>query len=143
MNLSSNGFTLLEALLGLAAFSMMAALLPLSVQVISNIDDIKPRLQAMEWEIFSTQIKKEIRMSEKIEPMTNRLVLTKDSESILYEQYENKLRRKVNGTGNEVLLQNVNHVQFDKIKNGVLIKVEDIWRNHYSFEVQTFIQLGS
>lgn len=143
MNFWSSGFTLMEALLGLAAFCMMAALLPLSIQVVSRVDDVQPRIQEMEWEVFSSQVKKEIRMSEKIEPQTNRLLLTKDSELILYEQYGTKLRRRVNGTGNEVLLQNVNNVQFESIKNGVRINVKDIWSNDYSFSVQSFIQLGS
>ncbi|WP_442594882.1 competence type IV pilus minor pilin ComGF [Neobacillus sp. D3-1R] len=143
VNFWSNGFTLVEAMLGLAAFCMMAAFLPLSIQVIDRENDSVTRLQAMEWEIFSSQVKKEIRMSEKIDAMSNRLLLTKDSDLISYEQYGTKLRRRVNGTGNEVLLQNVNQVQFEKMKNGVLIKVEDIWNKSYSFSVQAFIQIGN
>lgn len=143
MNIGSNGFTLLEAILGLAAFCLMASLLPISIQVVNKVDQTEIRLQAMEWEVFSSQVKKEIRMSKQISVLSNSISFKKDADSILYEKYGTKLRRRVNGAGHEVLLQNVNNVQFEKINNGVLIKVEDIWNNVYSLSARSFINGGN
>jgi competence protein ComGF len=143
VNIGSNGFTLLEALLGLAAFCLMAALLPISIQVVNRVDQTEVRLQAMEWEIFSSQVKKEIRMGQQIKVLSNSLSFKKDADSILYEKYGTKLRRRVNGVGHEVLLQNVNSVQFEKFNNRVVIKVEDTWSNGYSLTAQAFINGGN
>jgi competence protein ComGF len=139
VNFWNSGFTLTEALLGLAAFCLLAALLPLSFQVFSKVDQGSSRLQTMQWEVFSSQIKKEIRMSQKINPQVNRLFLTRDSDLILYEKSGTNVRRRVNLTGNEILLQNIKSIQFDSIKNGTIVKVEDIWSKKYSFTTRSFI----
>jgi competence protein ComGF len=139
VNFWNSGFTLMEALMGLAAFCMLAAILPISFQVFSKVDQGNSRLQAMQWEVFSSQIRKEIRMSQKINPQVNRLFLTRDSDSILYEKSGTNVRRRVNLTGNEILLQNVKSIQFDSIKNGTIVMVVDIWNKKYSFTTRSFI----
>jgi competence protein ComGF len=139
VNFWNSGFTIAEALLGLAAFCLLAALLPLSFQVFSKVDQGNSRLQTMQWEVFSSQIKKEIRMSQKINPQDNRLFLTRESDSILYEKFGTNVRRRVNLTGNEILLQNVKTIQFESIKNGIIIKVVDIWNKNYSFSTRSYI----
>jgi competence protein ComGF len=139
VNFWSNGFTIAEALLGLAAFCLFAALLPLSFQVFSKVDHGDSRLQTMQWEVFSSQIKKEIRMSQKINPQVNKLLLTRETDSILYEKFGTNVRRRVNLTGNEILLQNVKSIRFDSIKNGTTVEVEDIWSKKYSFTTRSFI----
>lgn len=78
-------------------------------------------------------------MSQKINPQVNKLFLTRDSDSILYEKFGTNVRRRVNLTGNEILLQNVKSIQFDSIKNGTIVKVEDIWSKKYSFTTRSFI----
>jgi competence protein ComGF len=139
VNFWNSGFTLVEALLGLAAFCLLAALLPISFQVLNKVEQGNSRLQTMQWEVFSSQIKKEIRMSQKINPQVNRLFLTRDSDSILYEKFGTNVRRRVNLTGNEILLQNVKNIRFDSIKNGTIVEVEDIWNKKYSFTTRAYI----
>jgi competence protein ComGF len=139
VNFWNSGFTLVEALLGLAAFCLLAALLPVSFQVFSKVDQGNSRLQTMQWEVFSSQVKKEIRMSQKINPQVNKLFLTRETDSILYEKFGTNVRRRVNLTGNEILLQNVKSIQFDSIKNGTIVKVEDIWSRKYSFTTRSYI----
>ncbi|CAG9609353.1 competence type IV pilus minor pilin ComGF [Pseudoneobacillus rhizosphaerae] len=139
VNFWNSGFTLAESLMGLAAFCLLAALLPLSFQVFSKVDQGNSRLQTMQWEVFSSQIKKEIRMSQKINPQVNKLLLTRDTDSILYEKFGTNVRRRVNLTGNEILLQNVKSIQFDYIKNGTIVMVEDIWSKKYSFTTRSYI----
>ncbi|MFD2446041.1 competence type IV pilus minor pilin ComGF [Bacillus sp. CGMCC 1.16607] len=139
VNIGNKGFTLLEAILGLAAFCLMAALFPFTMQIINGITETESRLQKMEWEVFSSQIKKEIRTSDKIQINSNFISLTKDVASVTYEQYGTKLRRRVNGAGHEIILQNVKNVSFTQVKNGVFILVKDIWNNNYSLTARLFI----
>jgi competence protein ComGF len=143
VNIGNKGYTLMEALLGLAAFCLIAVLIPLSFHVLSGVNLVNSRHQAMQWEVFSSQIKKEIRMSQRIDPQINRLLLTKDTVTITYELSGSNLRRRVNFTGNEILLQNVKSVRFESLKNGVVIKVEDIWDRNYIFSARSYLNLGN
>ena len=101
-------------------------------QIILNNKDSEKSLQAMEWEVFSSQIKKEIRLSTRAELISNRLILTKDSETIQYEKYGSSLRRRVNSTGHEIILQNVSQNSFTIINNTVKIDVTDLWGRKYA-----------
>jgi competence protein ComGF len=101
------------------------------------------RLQEMEWDIFSSQIKKEIRMSTKVQVVNNRLILTEDMGSITIEKYENILRRRVNNTGHEVLLQNIAEVNFTLLPNTVRIALKDLNQREYMINVPSFLNWSS
>jgi competence protein ComGF len=101
------------------------------------------RLQEMEWDIFSSQIKKEIRMSTKVQVVNNRLILTEDMGSITIEKYENILRRRVNNTGHEVLLQNIAEVNFTLLPNTVRIAIKDLNQREYMINVPSFLNWSS
>jgi competence protein ComGF len=97
------------------------------------------RLQEMEWDVFSSQIKKEIRMSTKGQVVNNRLILTEDIGSVTFEKYDNILRRRVNNTGHEVLLQNVAEVNFTLLPNTVSVEVKDLNQIEHIVNVATFL----
>lgn len=101
-------------------------------QIILNNKDTEATLQAMEWDVFSSQVKKEIRLSTRAEVISNRLILTKDTETIQYEMYGSNLRRRVNSTGHEILLQNVSQYSFAILNNAVKIDVTDLWGRNYT-----------
>jgi len=101
-------------------------------QIILNNKDTEATLQAMEWDVFSSQVKKEVRLSTRAEVISNRLILTKDTETIQYEMYGSNLRRRVNSTGHEILLQNVSQYSFAILNNAVKIDVTDLWGRKYS-----------
>lgn len=96
----------------------------------------------MEWDVFSSQIKKEIRMSTKGQVVNNRLILTEDIGSVTFEKYENILRRRVNNTGHEVLLQNVAEVNFTLLPNTVRVEVKDLNQIEHIVNVATFLNWG-
>ena len=64
--------------------------------------------------------------------MSNRLLLTKSTDTVLYEKYESSLRRRVNSTGHEIVLQNVAAYSFSLIKNAVKLTVKDLRGKEYS-----------
>ncbi len=94
----------------------------------------------MEWDVFSSQVKKEIRISSKAEVISGGLVLTNNNDTINYEKYGSNIRRRVNSSGHETLLQNVSSVTFTRINNSVKIIVKDVWGKEYNVVVQSYIE---
>lgn len=130
--LSEDAFTLIEVLISFSIFTTIIFFMTPVFQIILNNKDTEAILQSMEWNVFSSQVKKEIRLSSRIEVISNRLILTKDTETIQYEKYGSNLRRRVNSTGHEILLQNVSQYSFAILNNAVKIDVTDLWGRKYS-----------
>jgi competence protein ComGF len=138
-NRSEGAFTLLEVLFAFSIFTIIVFFISPVFHIILNNKISEARVQEMEWEVFCSQIKKEIRMGSRPDVVSGRLVFSKNNETILYEKYGNNLRRRVNSTGHEILLQNVSEITFVLIKNAVKINAKDIWGNEYSVTVYSYI----
>lgn len=136
---SEQGFTLLEVMFAFSIFTTIAFFLTPVLQITLNNEDSKERLQEMEWEVFCSQVKKEIRSVSRAEVSSGRLVLTNNNETIYYEKYGTNLRRRVNLTGHELLLQNVLEVSFTRLKNAVKINVKDSWGHEYVVTIHSYI----
>jgi competence protein ComGF len=130
--LSENAFTLIEVLIAFSIFTTIIFFMTPVFQIILSNKDSEAALQAMEWEVFCSQIKKEIRLSTRAEVISGRLILTKDTETIQYEMYGTNLRRRVNSTGHEIILQNVSQYSFTMLNNAVKVIVTDLWGRQYS-----------
>ncbi|MDF2789669.1 MAG: hypothetical protein K0S80_2767 [Neobacillus sp.] len=137
---NEKAFTLLEVLFAFSIFMTIVFFMVPVLQIVLDNKDSNGRLQEMEWDVFCSQVKKEIRISSKVEVVSGRLVLTNNSESINYENYGSNLRRRVNSSGHEILLQNVSSVTFTKINNSVKIIVKDVWGKEYYVVVHSYIQ---
>ncbi|MBL4951418.1 prepilin-type N-terminal cleavage/methylation domain-containing protein [Neobacillus sp. YIM B02564] len=131
-NSNENAFTLVEALFALSIFSIIVFLLAPIFQIILDHRDNQIRLQEMEWEVFCSQFKKEIRLSTEAKVESGQLILTKGKDSIIYEKYETNLRRRVNFTGHEVVLQNVSQHAFELLNNAVKVTVKNNLGKEYS-----------
>lgn len=137
---NEQAFTLLEVLFAFSIFTTIIFFLTPAIQVLLNHSDSQERLQEMEWQVFCSQIKKEIRVSSNVEVLSGKLVITNQNETVYYEKYTQNLRRRVNSTGHEVALQNVSSVNFIRENNAVKIVITDIWGNEYSTRIHSFIQ---
>lgn len=137
---NEKAFTLLEVLFAFSIFMTIVFFMVPVLQIVLDNKDSNGRLQDMEWEVFCSQIKKEIRISSKAEVVSGRLVLTNNNESINYEKYGSNLRRRVNSSGHETLLQNVSSVTFTRINNSVKINVKDVWGKEYNVVVHSYIE---
>jgi competence protein ComGF len=136
--LNEHAFTLIETLFAFSIFIMLIFFISPIFQVMLNNKDLNERLQVMEWDVFSSQIKKEIRMSQRVQVIDGNLELTKNSQIILYEKYNNLIRRRVNNTGHEVLLQNIAEVNFTLLNQGVRITVKSLVGKIYSLSIYAF-----
>ncbi|MEK5106497.1 competence type IV pilus minor pilin ComGF [Cytobacillus sp. FSL K6-0129] len=131
-SIKRNGFTLIEALITLACFLIIMSFMPLVFKVISVNENIDERKQKIEWLVFIQQLKKEVRVAEKIS-LDNRgvLILLIDNQSISYEKYGDKLRRRVNGAGHEVVLQKLQSVQFEVKEDNMVLIYKNIFQKEY------------
>ncbi|MFJ5757996.1 competence type IV pilus minor pilin ComGF [Neobacillus sp. NPDC093182] len=137
---NEKAFTLLEVLFAFSIFMTIVFFMVPVLHIVLDNKDSNGRLQEMEWDVFCSQIKKEIRISSKAEVVSGRLVLTNNNETITYEKYGSNLRRRVNSSGHETLLQNVSSVTFIRNNNSVKIIVKDVWGKEYNVVVQSYIQ---
>lgn len=111
---------------------------PIFQVMLKNID-AHASIQEMEWTVFCSQIKKEIRMSTNAEVVSGKLYLTKDADTIIYEKYDSNIRRRVNFTGHEIILQNVGEFTFTLLNSAVKVNVKDIWGNEYAVTAYSLI----
>ncbi|MCM3765263.1 competence type IV pilus minor pilin ComGF [Neobacillus niacini] len=139
---NETGFTLIEVLLALSMLSIIVFFMGPIFQIILQNQASQKALQAMEWEVFCMQIKKEIRLSSKAEVVSGRLILTKDGETVYYEKYGSYLRRRVNSLGHEILIQNVSNYSFTKMPNRILVTVTDLKGKNYSVTAYSLVDWG-
>lgn len=137
--LNRDGFTLVEMLFAFAIFLTIVFFISPIFQMMLNHNGINARLQIMEWDVFCSQMKKEIRMSTNAQVIDNRLVLTVDSGTVVYEKYGDSLRRRVNYTGHEIILQSVKEVTFRLLNNALNVSVKDLSGKEYEATVYSFV----
>ncbi|WP_431522022.1 competence type IV pilus minor pilin ComGF [Guptibacillus hwajinpoensis] len=51
-------------------------------------------------------------------------IVKSDGSIVLYERYGTSIRRRVNGTGHEIVLQNVKEMECESLGRKVIIEVE-------------------
>ncbi|WP_026674866.1 competence type IV pilus minor pilin ComGF [Alkalihalobacterium bogoriense] len=117
------GMTLLEVLIALFIFLLVLPLFPLVIHVVATSLS-SDRLHEYEVELFYTQLAMEVREAKQVNVQNNIIRLQKwDDSLVTIEPYGTRIRRRVNQTGHDVLLQNVEMVSFEKTNNGVIVSV--------------------
>ncbi len=137
--LNNKGFTMLEMLFSFSIFCMVASFLPLFFTILFSQNSIDARIQQMEWELFINQLKKEVQASEFSDVVNGDLTLLYGEEIIVYQQYKNLVRRRVDAKGHEVVLQNVQEIRFEKRNHAIWIEVNNIFGQRESRAIHMFI----
>ncbi|WP_409301652.1 competence type IV pilus minor pilin ComGF [Peribacillus sp. SCS-155] len=130
------GFTLIEMMLALSVFIFVAAFVLQSFVFLSGKMGGKGGIDNKEWEIFLSQAKSEIWQSSSRKTEQGKLYLVIGTDVVLIEKYQNMLRRRLNNTGHEIMLQNV--YGFDVEWNGSLVNMTV--RDKYGKEFQCSIR---
>ncbi|MFJ7746159.1 competence type IV pilus minor pilin ComGF [Peribacillus sp. NPDC097295] len=121
----NEGFTMIEMLFSLMIL-MTISLFVLQLFTIIQIQiGTKNKIHPKEWEIFTLQMQQEVRSSKSQDVVGNKLYLLSGEDLSLIEQYNDKLRRRVNGGGHEVILQNISNVEVEKVDNVIEIHITD------------------
>lgn len=128
----NGGFTLAEMLLTFSFFLLLLAFFPMGMDFLLQEGLSRKGVQKMEWEVFLSQAKKELRMCDKVLSTENGLSFTMNEQMITYKMFGSNLRRQVNERGHELILQEVKAASFERIKQGVKITVEDTFGTVYS-----------
>jgi competence protein ComGF len=120
------GFTILEMLITLNVLLVLLSLFPLLFSVLSKWMFTMNSLNPFELEVAKQQISFEIREAKEVSIESASIKLENhDNQTIQYEQYNNILRRRVNNSGHEVVLQRINSVEFGLVSKGVKLTIFD------------------
>lgn len=129
--LNEKGFTILEMLFSLTLFLLIVGFLPLGLRTVVEFNQFEKRMQRLEWEVFISQVKKEMRMAEQITVQHDRIFVYRNNEKILYEKYGSSLRRRVDLKGHEILIQNIKSVGFSYQAGQLAITIIDLFGQEY------------
>ncbi|MFZ3590317.1 competence type IV pilus minor pilin ComGF [Bacillus sp. DJP31] len=122
----NKGFTLVEMLVVLLIVMTITSLFPMIFSVLSNWIEKPSSLHPFEWEVATSQLLMEIREASEVRIQNGNLQLIADTNQMIsYELYGNMLRRRINSTGHEVIIQQIRTVHFSLIKGGVYLLVTD------------------
>ena len=136
--LKNDGFTLIEMLFALGLFSLLSVFMTSALANITDwhVYDMNNNSR-MEWNIFIRQLDLEVQFASDFTiPKSNILSMNKEDEKITYETYYNMVRRRVGGTGHEVVLQNIKSFQVNKENEILTISV--MFTNGDQYEKRIF-----
>lgn len=120
---NEKGFTFVEMLV---TFSILLVILSFISPFLGVVyRDNGEQFNKLEWQILIQQMKMEIREASEISVSKNSSVSFKNAagDVVSFEKYTDKVRRRVNLKGHELLLQHITDVTFEPRMNGFLISV--------------------
>ncbi|MFJ7936989.1 competence type IV pilus minor pilin ComGF [Peribacillus sp. NPDC096622] len=122
----NDGFTMIELLFSLMIL-MTTTLFVLQLFSIihTHVGAAVDKLHPKEWEVFTMQMKQDVRSSKAQDVMGNKLYLLSGEQISSLEQYEDKVRRRVNGMGHEVILHNISEFRVEKHGSVIVINITD------------------
>lgn len=122
------GFTLIESMFGLLVVMMFSGLFLLLTQFTVNTHGLVERNGEEELALFMMELNDDFQRADDYwvdyENNTLHLLNGTDGKVSVFEQYEDKIRRQVNGMGHEVYMQYVDDFQIEKIPTGIFIKMD-------------------
>lgn len=115
------GFTMLNMLFAFAVFLLLLSFFPFVMKVMKT----EITTTSYKVDLFFEQIRYDIVQAKELSISDGSLYLSMENGNrIRYQKYNTNIRRQVNEVGNEILLQNVDNVQYYIVSNGVVISVE-------------------
>ncbi|PAL16612.1 competence type IV pilus minor pilin ComGF [Peribacillus simplex] len=121
----NDGFTMIELLFSLLILMTTSLFVLQLFSIIHTQMRSVDKLHPKEWEVFTMQMKQEVRSSKEQDVMGNKLYLLSGEQLSSLEQYEDKVRRRVNGMGHEVILQNISEFRVNKDGSVIVINITD------------------
>jgi competence protein ComGF len=115
---NNRGFTLVEMLFTFSIFLLILSSLPLIVTIVGGWKHEVTSSSWQEWELFVIQFRMEWLQCSHWTLGSNQITFELLGDKVTYETYGNMIRRRRNGQGHEIALQNVVRIQLMAIKNG-------------------------
>ncbi|KFZ42865.1 competence protein comGF [Anoxybacillus flavithermus] len=118
------GFTLIEILMSLTVFFIILSLLTKAFHLSLSYTTKRGNFDYFEWVVFIQQAKIELRESKDVHIYGTTIQFNKwTGERVTYEKYGTIIRRRVNDTGHEIMLQFIQHISYEKEQTGIRIHV--------------------
>ncbi|MCA1320537.1 prepilin-type N-terminal cleavage/methylation domain-containing protein [Bacillus tianshenii] len=135
------GFTLMEVLVSFSVVLMITAFLPILFQAVHTFIKEEKGVHPLELEVFTQQAKNEIRTAKSVTSTGKILTIRNaNNQNVTYEKYQGNIRRRVNGTGHEILLQNIKDVVFVQERNGATIYITGAGEDFYEVGIYAILK---
>ncbi|AOH55687.1 hypothetical protein ABE28_015105 [Peribacillus muralis] len=121
----NDGFTMIEMLFSLLILLIISLFVLQLFSIIQTQVGAIDKLHPKEWEVFTMQMQQEVRSSKFQDVAGNRLYLLTGEKLSFIEQYEDKVRRRVDGMGHEVILQNISRFKVEKDGGVIILEITD------------------
>lgn len=120
------GFTLLEMMFCVFLLSVLLLITPRLQPLFFGLPKQKG-FNEFEWMIFLEQAQMEYREARSVQPMDKKLFMKNENGFLIsYTPAGTQLIRKVNNSGNEILLQNIKTVSYERFSNKLVIHIQDL-----------------
>ncbi|WP_085523377.1 competence type IV pilus minor pilin ComGF [Tuberibacillus sp. Marseille-P3662] len=139
MKMSNAGFSLLSSII---AFMIVMTILYLSAQmflVMAHLN-ISSDTQSNHIRLFFEQVKHEVHASSSMSCEGSQMILQKNHHVVDYQLNGRVLRRAVDGSGYDVVLQSMSTIQFTCGPSTVNIRVQDQKGRPYEWSVLRFVK---
>ncbi|CAH0176716.1 hypothetical protein SRABI96_01327 [Peribacillus sp. Bi96] len=136
----NDGFTMIEMLFSLMILMTTSLFVLQLFSIIHTQIGSSEKLHPKEWEVFTMQMQQEVRSSKVQDVMGNKLYLLSGEQLSSIEQYEDMVRRRVNGMGHEVILQNISEFQVKKDGSFIVIHITDKAGTTFSRRFHPFLR---
>ncbi|WP_318615994.1 competence type IV pilus minor pilin ComGF [Priestia megaterium] len=137
------GFTLVEMLVSFTLFLIIVSFFPIIIPLAKQTYNPDFSMNEMEWEIFVNQLAMEYREAKEVGIHATTLTLkTENNQIITYERYEDKIRRRVDESGHEVVLQHIKNIMYEQQKERLLIRSTDGVNKVREETITTFLMLA-
>ncbi|MGI8380841.1 competence type IV pilus minor pilin ComGF [Priestia megaterium] len=137
------GFTLVEMLVSFTLFLIIVSFSPIIIPLAKQTYNPDFSMNEMEWEIFVNQLAMEYREAKEVGINATTLTLKMENNQIItYERYEDKIRRRVDESGHEVVLQHIKNIMYEQQKERLLIRSTDGVNKVREETITTFLMLA-
>ncbi|MED3935297.1 competence type IV pilus minor pilin ComGF [Priestia megaterium] len=140
---SEKGFTLVEMLVSFTLFLLIVSFFPIIIPLAKQAYNPDFSMNEMEWEIFVNQLAMEYREAKEVRIHATTLTLKMENNQVItYERYEDKIRRRVDESGHEVVLQHIKNIMYEQQKERLLIRLTDGVNKGREETITTFLMLA-
>ncbi|SEB12449.1 competence protein ComGF [Thalassobacillus cyri] len=130
-----NGYTIAETIISLLLVTLILTLLAPLFQLFS-IDNRQQELSIRQFFTFTSD---ELAFNDIVSVQSTRLeLLSYHGELITIERYGSSVRRQVGGRGHEVLLRDIETIQFTLQNNQLLVVIKSLGGKSFEKRLQTY-----
>ncbi len=133
------GFTLIEVMITFAIFLIITSVVPHYFKLISYDAKFNQRIETS---IFFQQLALDVHEASSLSVNNNILSLEKNhNQTVTYSLFQQRIRRQVNNSGQEFVLQNVESVHFSEWNNGIDVRITDKFEQTHQKRISHFLPL--